>query len=69
MKTKPQHNIALVRTFIVAIVLVLVPLANAVKVGASQISSRSVTISTSASGATAPGVYNTILAYTATANY
>jgi len=52
MNKKPQFQIALVRTFIVATVLALVPLVNAVKVVASPISSRSVTISTSAGGAT-----------------
>ena len=52
MNKKPQFQIALVRTFIVATVLALVPLANAIKVGATQISSRSVTISTSAGAAT-----------------
>lgn len=52
MYKKQQHKIALARTFIVAAMLALVPLVNAVKVGAAQISSRSITMSTSAGGAT-----------------
>jgi hypothetical protein len=52
MNNKPQHKIALVRAVIVATVLALVPLVNAVKVEASQISSRSITLSTSTGAAT-----------------
>jgi len=52
MNKKPQFQIALVKAFIVATVLALVPLVNAVKVGASQISNRSLAISTSVGAAT-----------------
>lgn len=52
MNKKQQHKIALVRTYIVAAMLALVPLVSAVKVAAAQITSRSITMSTSAGGAT-----------------
>lgn len=52
MKKKQQHKTALVRTLIITAMLALVPLVNAVKVGAAQITSRSITMSTSAGGAT-----------------
>jgi hypothetical protein len=52
MNKKQQHKTALIRTLTIAAMLALVPLVNAVKVGAAQISSRSITMSTSAGGVT-----------------
>lgn len=51
MNKKPQQKIALVRTLIVTTVLALVPLVNVIKVEASQISNRSITISSSVGAA------------------
>lgn len=51
MKTQPYYKIALIRTVIVAAIIALVPLFNAVKAGATPISSRSITLSTSTGGA------------------
>lgn len=51
MKTQPYYKIALIRTVIVAAIIALVPLFNAVKADAAPISSRSITLSSSAGGA------------------